>query len=224
MKVVGYIRVSKESQARDGISLQAQEHKIRVWADLNDYSVVDIYVDAGISGKRTDNREGLQKAIKAIARDDALVVYSLGRLTRSTKDTLELADYLAKNGVDLVSLSENIDTTSAAGRMVFRIFAVLNEFERDQIAERTKMALQHKRLQGYKTGGDVPFGFDSDQTGLLQANTPEQKVISLIKKLREKGYTLRAIGEELMKAGYTTKQGHSIWNPKTISAILKRAI
>jgi len=76
------------------------------------------------------------------------VVYSLSRLSRSTKDTLQIAEKLDKAGADLVSLSEQIDTTSASGKMVFRLMAVLNEFERDQISERTSAALQHKKAKG----------------------------------------------------------------------------
>lgn len=128
MKVIGYVRVSTEGQATEGVSLDAQEKKIRAWAELKGVSEVEIFIDAGVSGCSADNREAPQDALRAIAEGDALVVYSLSRLARSTKDTLEIADRLDRLGADLVSLSENIDTTTAAGKMVFRILAVLSEF------------------------------------------------------------------------------------------------
>jgi site-specific DNA recombinase len=67
-----------------------------------------------------------------------LVVYSLSRLTRSTTDILHVSELMEQRGVDLVSLTEKIDTISAAGKMVFRMLSVLNEFERDLVSERTR--------------------------------------------------------------------------------------
>lgn len=74
-----------------------------------------------------------------------LVVYSLSRLARSTTDAIAISERLAKSGADLVSLSEWIDTTSASGKMVFRMLAVLAESERDLVSERTKTAMAHLR-------------------------------------------------------------------------------
>jgi DNA invertase Pin-like site-specific DNA recombinase len=90
----------------------------------------------GLSGTKAD-RPGLAAALSAVCKGDALVVYSLSRLARSTAHTLQVSDYLEWVGADLVSLSEKIDTTSASGKMVFRLLAVLAEFERDLISERT---------------------------------------------------------------------------------------
>lgn len=148
-----YIRVSTESQAVEGVSLEAQQARLEAWAVANDFSVINAYVDAGLSGGRSDNRPGLQGAIAdACTHRAVLVVYSLSRLARSTKDTIAIGERLSKSGADLVSLSGKIDTTSAAGKMIFRMLAVLAEFERDQISERTTMALAHKGLKGERTG------------------------------------------------------------------------
>ena len=137
MRTIGYVRVSTHDQADNGVSLDAQEAKIQAWAELVDAEGVEIFRDEGISGKRSDNRPGLLAALEAIGAGDALVVHSLSRLSRSTRDTIDLAEALSEKGADLVSLSEKIDTTTAAGKMVFRILAVLAEFERDQISDRS---------------------------------------------------------------------------------------
>ena len=120
MKTIGYVRVSTSGQAQDGVSLSAQEAKIRAWSELNGADDVVIFTDAGLSGKRADNRPALQDALRTVGKGDALVVYSLSRLARSTKDTISIAETLDKRGADLLSLSEKIDTTTAAGKMVFR--------------------------------------------------------------------------------------------------------
>jgi site-specific DNA recombinase len=147
-QAVGYARVSTEEQVREGVSLEAQRARIESWAQANDTILIGSYEDAGVSGSKSENREGLQQAIGlACDRRAIIVVCSLSRFSRSTKDTLALTERLEKAGADLVSLSERIDTTSAAGKMVFRMLAVLNEFERDQISERTAAALHHKREQ-----------------------------------------------------------------------------
>ncbi|NLE41016.1 MAG: recombinase family protein [Lentisphaerae bacterium] len=221
MKAIGYCRVSTEGQAVDGVSMDAQEAKIRAWAELNNADEVLLFTDAGISGKRADNRPALQDALKAASRGDALVVYSLSRLARSTKDTLAIAEALDRRGADLVSLSERIDTTTAAGKMVFRMLAVLSEFERDQVSERTRFALRYKRSAGEKTGGAVPYGFRLED-GHLVEDANEQKAVALMLKLRTDGATLREIGTRLEADGYLTRSGLSRWHPKVVAAILKR--
>jgi len=220
MKAVGYIRVSTQGQVKDGVSLAAQEAKIRSWAELNGAEVI-IYRDEGISGKRADNRPGLVAALNAVGKGDALVCYSLSRLSRSTRDVLTIADWLAKKEADLVSLSEKIDTTTAAGKMVFRMLAVLSEFERDQISDRTRFALAHKRACGEKTGGDVPYGYQVI-AGRLVEDAAEQNAICLMRKLSSMGYSLRAICRTLEARGIVTKTGKRTWHPQAVKQILSR--
>jgi DNA invertase Pin-like site-specific DNA recombinase len=182
---------------------------------------VSIFVDAGLSGKRADNRPGLQEALNVVGKGDALIVYSLSRLARSTKDTISIAERLDKRGADLVSLTERIDTTTAAGKMVFRMLAVLSEFERDQVSERTRFALAHKRANGEKTGGDVPYGYRLEDGQLIE-DASEQKAIGLIRELHAAGYSLRKIASELEARGYATKNGNSHWHPQSVKQVLER--
>ena len=171
-----------------------------------------------------DNRPGLQAALKAVCKaKGVLVVYSLSRLARSTRDTLELADRLDRAGADLVSLSEQLDTTSAAGKMVFRLLAVLAEFERDLASERTKAALAHKRAKGERTGGTVPYGWRLQADGVrLVADPDEQTVVSVILVRRRAGWSYRRIADELHRRGIRPKCG-AIWHPKVVRGICRRA-
>jgi len=157
MKAIGYIRVSTASQADNGVSLDAQRDRIKAWCNANGYRLDTVYSDRGMSAKRADNRPQLQKALTATckSRNAALVVYSLSRLARSTKDAISIAERLDKAGADLVSLSEKLDTTSAAGKMMFRLLAVLAEFERDLTSERTKTAMAHKKANNYSYQPDT---------------------------------------------------------------------
>jgi site-specific DNA recombinase len=128
-----------------------------------------------------------------------------------------------QDGHDLVSLSEKIDTTSAAGKMVFRMLAVLAEFERDLISERTIAALQHKRKRGGRMG-QVPFGFRVDGDGdTLVPSFQEQEVIHRVQAWRAEGKTLRAIAECLIADQVPNKAGRVRWNTTQIHRLLQRS-
>jgi len=221
--VIGYLRVSTSGQADDGVSLDAQRARVEAYCLANDLDLNAVFVDAGLSGKRADNRPELQKALDMACRDGAvLVVYSLSRLARSTRDTLAIGERLDEAGADLVSLSEKIDTTSAAGKMVFRMLAVLAEFERDQICERTKSAMNYKRSKGERTG-TVPYGFDLACDGInLVENQKEQAALKIIDELHAAGMSLRAIAAELNARKITTKNGGESWPHTTVQRIVKR--
>ena len=223
-RAAGYIRVSTHGQAQDGVSLDAQEASIRAWCEANGYKLGKVYRDNGVSGKRADNRPGLQKALGYACRTKgAFVAYSLSRVARSTKDTIAIAERLENAGADLVSLSEKIDTTSAAGRMLFRMLAVLAEFERDVISERTKAALAHKKSKGERVGG-VPFGYRIADNGVsLVPYEPEQEAVKTITALRREGRTLQAIADELKQRKIPNRAGSCKWWLNTISSIAKQA-
>jgi DNA invertase Pin-like site-specific DNA recombinase len=180
-------------------------------------------VDAGISGKRSDNRPALQAALDDVCRlRGVLVVYSLSRLARSTRDTLAIAERLEKAGADLVSLSEKIDTTSAAGKMIFRLLAVLAEFERDVISERTTGAMRHKKSKGERVG-QVPYGSRLEPDGrTLVADAGELHALALIRQARSEGLSLRRIATLLTEHGIPTKNGGAAWSHTAVAEILKR--
>jgi site-specific DNA recombinase len=223
MQAIFYLRVSTEQQATEGVSLEAQQAKLTAWATLNDATVLGVYSDAGLSGTK-DDRPGLLAAMEAATKSKAtLVVYSLSRLSRSTAATIRLADELNRAGAELVSLSEKIDTTTAAGKMVFRMLSVLNEFERDLVSERTTTALRHKKAQGQRVG-EIPFGYDLAADGItLTANTAQLEAIELINSLRAEGLTYQAIADELTARGIATKKGKAKWSTASIHKIVNRA-
>jgi len=217
---VGYIRVSTAGQV-DGVSLDAQRARIEAWALANGMTLASVHVDAGISGSKAANRPGLQAALAEVCRrKGALVVYSLSRFARSTKDAIALAEKLDKAGADLVSLSEQIDTTTAAGKMVFRMLAVLAEFERDLISERTTSALAHLRRSGRRISGHIPYGYDLDGDNLVP-NAVEQAGVAVMRQLRHDGLSLRDVAEALEARGILPKNGGT-WSAKVIAFVLRR--
>ena len=220
-QAIGYIRVSTEKQANEGVSLEAQEARINAWCTANGYELVRVYVDAGISGKRMDTRKELLAALAALKKGTALVSYSLSRLARSTKDALAIGEMVAKKKADMVSLSEQIDTTTAAGKMMFQMLAVLAEFERNLVAERTTNALQHKKATGQKYCNQTPYGFEAIEGKLVQVEQ-EAQVVAEIQASRAGGDTLQAIANSLNGRGIPTKTGKQ-WAPATIHLLMKRS-
>jgi len=220
MRAIGYIRVSTEGQAVDGVSLELQRAKLEAWASLHDATLVAVFADEGLSGASAD-RPGLLQAIAAAKRERAaLVVYSLSRLSRSTLDTLRLAGELEKAGCDLVSLQEQVDTSSPAGRVIFRVLAALAEFERDQLAERTRQAMQHLKAQG-RVVGAIPHGYTRDGDR-ISPHDAEQRVVALARELRAQGMTLRAIADELAARGAFNRAGRP-YHHESVRALLRAA-
>jgi DNA invertase Pin-like site-specific DNA recombinase len=212
--------VSLERQVEKS-SLEAQGARIGAWATANGLAVAEVFTDAGISGKRADNRPALQQALEAVCKDKGiLVVYSLSRLARSTKDCIAISERLEKAGADLVSLSEKLDTSTASGKMVFRMMAVLAEFERDQLAERVKNSLHLLQAQGKRTGR-VPYGWDCLDGENLTENAVEQKVLAQMLKMDGQGMSLREIAKALTLKGIKAKGGRD-WHPESVRLVVKR--
>lgn len=220
-RALGYIRVSTEGQVKDGVSLEAQEAKIKAYCELNGLTLAHIYADEGLSGKRADNRPALQEVLRLLhaGKADALVVYKLDRLARCTIDALEIAQSLDKSGASLHSLTEKLDTGSAMGRFFFTLVASLAEMERGIIAERTSAAHAHKRSKGEATG-HAPFGWKLAADGsTLEADENEQETLAIIERLQGLGESQQAIVNELNKLQRPTKQG-SKWQRSNLRSVL----
>jgi DNA invertase Pin-like site-specific DNA recombinase len=216
--VCAYTRVSTKDQAEEGVSLAAQRERVDAWAKSRGMVVGLVETDAGLSGGRADNRPALQRALDAVCREKGvLVVYSLSRLARSTRDAIDIMERLHGAGADLVSLTENIDTTTAMGKLFFRLMAALAEFERDIISERTSMAMAHKRARGEHCGGQAPYGWRVDGES-LGMDADEQRVIGMIRYMAGNGNNPAVIARELNRL-HVAARG-SVWHAKSVSRIL----
>ena len=137
--VFGYARVSTEAQVLD-----------RQLDMLSDYGVNKIYCEKMTGTKR--DRPELEKMLDRLTAGDTVVIESLSRLGRSTKDLIELMELFNERQVNLVSLKENIDTTTAAGKLLFTLISAISQFERDCIVDRTREGLAAARARGRKGG------------------------------------------------------------------------
>jgi site-specific DNA recombinase len=196
-KIVGYVRVSTDEQATNGVSLADQEARIRAYAVAQAWTLDEVIVDSGASAK-TLQRPGIARLLNDVRAGDiaTVVVVKLDRLTRSTQDLGELLALAAKHDVALVSISESLDTSSAAGRMVVNMLGVVAQWEREAIAERTASALGHKRSLR-KVYSHAPFGYQRVDDNLV-ADDREQSALAEMRRMDAAGASYRAIGEMLV--------------------------
>ena len=217
---IAYLRVSTGKQADQGLSLDVQQEKVTAYAQLYDLEVVEVIVDAGESAK-TLQRPGLQRALILLQTGQAaaLLIIKLDRLTRSVADLGRLIDeYFAPGKAELLSVSEQIDTRSASGRLVLNILASVSQWEREIIAERTRDVMRHKQKHGEYIGGHIPYGFEVID-GELVANRLEQDVIRQAQTLYANGLSLRKVSAVLDQQGFQARTG-AVFHPAQIQRMI----
>ncbi|MBE6650682.1 MAG: recombinase family protein [Ruminococcaceae bacterium] len=199
-KAALYVRVSTEGQAEEGYSIEAQKKMLEAWCVSKEIENYEFYIDPGYSGSNLD-----RPAVSAMLADctagvlSHVVVYKLDRLSRSQKDTLFIIeDVLNKHGVDFVSLSENMDTSTPIGRAMLGIISAFAQLERETIKIRTRMGMRERVKNGlWMGGGKIPFGYDYDgNKGILVPNEDAETVREMY-RLFLSGYSPNTIAKIL---------------------------
>lgn len=177
-RIALYARVSTKNNGQDP---ETQLFALREYAESRGLQVVGEYVDVGISGSK-DRRPQLEHLMKAARRRqiDAVVVARFDRFARSVRHLVMALDEFAGLGVDFISLSEAVDTSTPMGRMVFTVIGAVAELERSLIRERVMMGLNRAKARGKK------LGRPSVSVDLEEAV-----------RLRAEGLTYQEIGERL---------------------------
>lgn len=218
---IGYVRVSTAGQAQDGVSLDAQRTQLTAWAVREGLNIA-IYGDEGKSGKSRRGRDGLAAAIAAAKRGRLpLVVWSMSRLSRDTRDALDIAAELNVRRAKLVSLSENIDTRTPSGELAFTMFAAINQHERKVRASQTRDGLRELREQGRRFNNDAPYGYRWSDDGRIVECAREQFVLDVIRHARAKGMSFQAIADHLSGSGIVGRSGAPM-KRQTVERVFKR--
>jgi site-specific DNA recombinase len=218
-KVVGYVRTSTEDQ---DISLSAQQAKVECMAGMRDWTIGELIVEQ-VSAKSLE-RPGVKRLIAMVAAGEVAVVIiaKLDRLTRSLRDLQDLLDLFSKHDVALVSVAESLDTGSAVGRMILNILGVFAQFEREQLGERTQIALRHQKARAKVYCSHTPFGYIRDGSKLV-THEDEQAIVRRIFGWKAAGESLLGIARRLNDAGVPTKE-NGRWHASTVKAILGNSI
>jgi DNA invertase Pin-like site-specific DNA recombinase len=227
IRVVGYPRVSTDEQASGGVSLEAQEAKIRTYCGLYELELICVISDPGERGKSLD-RPGLKQVLELLDRGDAdgVVIAKLDRLTRSVIDLGTLLDryFSERKGKQLFSVADSIDTRTAAGRLVLNVLISVAQWERETIVERTKDGMNFKRSRGERLG-QIPYGYQLGPDGKkLEPCLGEQSIIITVHMLRGSGsgWSLRKIASYLNENRVPLKHGGERWYPSSVATILRQ--
>jgi len=219
MKAIGYIRVSTEGQAKDGVSLDNQKERIKAYCLYKGFELVEIIEDAGISGGKNKDRDGFNHLLDMIeeGRAQTVVLYSLERLSRDMLTLLALERLLDEYDIALHTIEGEINTSSPDGFMNFAMKAFLGEMERRQIKHRTKKAMEYKKAQGEVVGA-IPFGHTRQNESLIE-DPKEQAVIAMANRLYSEGQKVSAITREINQAGHTTRNGKAFSDKQIVRMI-----
>ena len=207
------------------MSLDAQRGRVEAWCRAADATLLDVVVDAGVSGSRRleDRPGGIQVAQLFGQRQpqaDAVAVVRLDRLGRDAAETLtKLLKRFATGRVGLISIIDRLDLTSPQGRAMAGVSAVFAQLKHAElIAQRTAEALAELRTQG-RVYGPIPFGYDGVD-GQLVESPGEQVVLDFMQAMRRGGMSYARIANWLNGEGHPSKQGRR-WHAMSVRSVLQ---
>ena len=180
-KCVLYLRVSTEMQV-DGFSLDGQRNRLERFANLEEMPIIDVYQDAGKSGKSIDGRPEFKRLlsdIKGGLEIDYILVYKLSRFGRNASDILNSLELIQSYGINLICVEEGIDSSQASGKLLISVLSAVTEIERENILEQTMNGRREKARQGGWNGGFAPYGYYLENNHLY-IQDEEAEVIKII--------------------------------------------
>ncbi|UYW29509.1 recombinase family protein [Methylorubrum extorquens] len=205
MAIYGYRRVSSDGQ-EDGTSLQEQERRINALADLKGLDRPTFFEDICSGSIPLGQRDGGAVMLADLEKGDSVIVTKLDRVFRNATDALAQADWFKARGINLYLIDMGVDpvTNDGASRMFFGMLALMAEFERARINERTQDGKKAKSAKGGHVGGSRPFGYDvigKGKAAVLMPREGEFEFIAPILERRAAGQSLRSISTWLASEG-----------------------
>lgn len=226
MRLIGYIRVSKEerdeaARKRRHSLASVQPEAVRALCEREGHTLVDLVVDDGVSADIPfGRRPGGGEVLDRLARDEAdgVAVYMLDRLFRLGLDALEVGTWLKHRGLVIASVSDPVDIATRHGWLAFGIQALMAEHERGKIVDRSLAVTERLREQG-RPWGPVPFGC-VEREGRLFRDPVGWARRERVVALRGEGHSLREVAKRLKAEQIPAPGGGRLWHVSTIRGIL----
>ena len=223
MRCAVYVRVSTDDQRDNGYSIDSQLRMIKEYCEKNDYSIVDVYNDAGHSGKDLMRPE-MQRLLADIKskKIDKLIAIKVDRLTRNNYDGFWLLNYCEEHDVKIELILEPYDVSTANGEMIFGMNLVFGQRERKEIGARTKRAMEEMALEKIHPS-KAPYGYiRNKETGHLEIDPIEAQVVKEIFGLCKQGKSTKSIATIMKDNNAYLKQGK--WASDRVYKILTNSI
>ncbi|TMV49406.1 hypothetical protein FE783_12900 [Paenibacillus mesophilus] len=220
MRVAIYTRVSSDRQAEEGFSLEAQYEQLIEHIKIRKWELVRVFTDPGISAKDL-KRPGVQEMIADLKnrKFDAVLVHKLDRLTRNIGNLHDLIDMFNNLNVKLISLSENIDISTAAGKVFVHFLGLLAQYYRENLGEEVLKGLRKSAMSGNRINLKPVFGYDVVDHKLI-VNKDQAEIVKLIFDLYvNKGKGHNYIAKYLNSHNYISNFGR--WYDVTVAYILR---
>lgn len=208
MRVALYTRVSTERQSQEGFSLEAQHDQLIAHINTHNMQLFKVYSDPGVSAKNL-KRPGVQEMIRDLKDGlfDAVIVHKLDRLTRNISDLYDLIELFNKKGIQLISLSENIDTSNPMGRMFVFLMGILAQMYRENLADEVTKGMRKRAEKGMHNITVNLYGYERGENGELLVKEEEAKWIRYIFDQYLSGAGSNAIAKSLNEFGVRRNQG-----------------
>ena len=216
-----YMRVSTEDQAREGFSLPEQRERLETFCKFKGYEIVDYYEDAGISAKTGNHRpefERLKSDIKA-KKINTIVALKLDRITRSICDWEKLITFLDENNAYLDCANDEINTTTANGKMISRLLMSVSQNEIERTSERTKIGMAGAIKNGH-IPHQAPLGYKHEDKKLVIDYSTKDVVVRIF-DLYYNGYSYQKISNLFNEEKVLGKDN---WRDSTIVGVLENEI
>ena len=216
-----YMRVSTEDQAREGFSLPEQKERLEAYCKFNGYKIVEYYTDAGISAKTGNHRPEYDRMLEdgKQGKINMIIALKLDRITRSTRDWETLMDYLEKYNINIAFVNDDINTTTANGKMVSRIMMSVSQNEIERTSERTIIGLEGAIKQGH-IPARAPLGYKHIDKKLVPDPLTKDIVIRIY-NLYFEGLTYNTIAKLFNKEKVLDKTN---WKDTSILKIITNVI
>ena len=221
-KICGlYQRVSTEDQTREGFSLSEQKERLEAFCKFKGYEIKDYYEDAGISAKTGNYRPEFDRLMEDIksGRINTIVALKLDRISRSIYDWENIMTTLEEYDADLVCVNDDINTTSANGKMISRIMISVSQNEIERTSERTKVGLAGAIKQGH-IPHQAPLGYKHENKKLVIDYSTKDVVVRIF-ELYYNGNSYQTISNILNEEQIL---GKTNWRDSTITAVLENEV